>query len=73
MKNIYIKLVIAGSRTIASVPPKHIAEVAAGVIIKGAENGETYITIDDVPDKYRAAAIEALEAEGYDENGGLIE
>ena len=36
MKNIYIKLVIAG-RNIATVPARDIVGVAAGVIIKGAE------------------------------------
>ena len=44
MKNIYIKLVIAG-RNIATVPARDIVGVAAGVIIKGAEDGEEYITI----------------------------
>ena len=39
------------------------------MIEKGAEDGETYITIDDVPEKYKEAVIEALKADGYDENG----
>ena len=51
MKNIYIKLVIAG-RDIATIPARDIVGVAAGVIIKGAENGEGYITIGDVPEKH---------------------
>ena len=72
MKNIYIKLVIAG-RNIATIPARDIVGVAAGVIIKGAENGEEYITIGDVPEKYRAAVIAALEADGYDENGDPVE
>lgn len=72
MKKIYIKLVIAG-RDIATIPAPDIVGVAAGVIIKGAEDGEEYITIEDVPDKYRAATITALEAEGYDEHGEPIE
>lgn len=72
MKNIYIKLVIAG-RGIATIPARDIVGVAAGVIIKGAENGEEYITIGDVPEKYRAAVIAALEADGYDEHGEPIE
>lgn len=68
MKNIYIKLVIAG-RSIATIPARDMVDVAAGVIVKGAENGTEYITIDDVPEKYRAAVIAALETEGYDEHG----
>lgn len=68
MKNIYIKLVIAG-RDIKTIPARDIVGVAAGVIIKGAEDGEEYITIMDVPDKHRAATIAALETEGYDEHG----
>ena len=48
---------------------KHIVEVAKRVIEKGAEDGETYITIDDVPEKHKEAVIEALKADGYDENG----
>lgn len=72
MKNIYIKLVITG-RDIATIPARDIVGVAAGVIIKGAENGEEYITIGDVPEKHRAAVIAALEADGYDEHGEPIE
>ena len=72
MKNIYIKLVIAG-RDISTIPARDIAAVAAGVIIKGAEDGKTYITIDDIPDKHRAAVITALEAGGYNEHGEPIE
>lgn len=72
MKNIYIKLVIAG-RNIATIPAPNIVGVAAGVIVKGAEKGKQYITIGDVPEKYRAAVIDALEADGYDENGDPIE
>lgn len=72
MKNIYIKLVIAG-RGIATIPARDIVGVAAGVIIKGAENGEEYIAIGDVPEKHRAAVIAALEADGYDEHGEPIE
>ncbi|MCM1217212.1 MAG: hypothetical protein NC548_22155 [Lachnospiraceae bacterium] len=68
MKNIYIKLVIAG-RDIATIPARDIADVAAGVIVKGAEDGREYITIDDVPDRHRAAVVAALSAEGYDEHG----
>mgnify|MGYP006968286341 FL=1 len=72
MKKIYIKLVIAG-RNIATIPAPDIVGVAAGVIIKGAEDGEKYITIGDVPEKRRAAVIDALKADGYDENGDPIE
>lgn len=57
MTSVYVKLVIAGSREISSVPTKHIVEVAKRVIEKGAEDGETYITIDDVPEKYKEAVI----------------
>lgn len=71
MKNIYIRLVIAG-RDIATIPARDIVGVAAGIIIKGAEEGVKYITIEDVPDKHRAATIAALEAEGYDANGDPI-
>lgn len=72
MKNIYIRLVIAG-RDIATIPAPDIVGVAAGVIVKGAEKGKQYITIGDVPEKYRAAVIAALEADGYDENGDPVE
>ena len=72
MKNIYIKLVIAG-RDIATIPARDIVGVAAGVIVNGAEDGEAYITIEDVPDRHRAATIAALEAEGYDKYGEPIE
>ncbi len=72
MKNIYIKLVIAG-RNIATIPVRDIVSVAAGVIIKGAENGTTYITIEDIPDKYRAATVKELKTEGYNEYGEPIE
>ena len=61
MTSVYVKLVIVGSREISSVPAKHIVEVAKRVIEKGAE--------DDVPEKYKEAVIEALKADGYDENG----
>ena len=69
MTSVYVKLVIVGSREICSVAANHIVEVAKGVMEKGAEDGETYITIDDVPEKYKEAVIEALKADGYDENG----
>lgn len=69
MTSVYVKLVIVGSREISGVPTKHIVEVAKRVIEKGAEDGETYITIDDVPEKHKEAVIEALKADGYDENG----
>lgn len=72
MKSTYIKLVIAGRRSIASINAKDIVDVAVGVIIKGAEDGVEYITIEDVPDKYKAKVIEGLEAEGYKENGEPI-
>ncbi len=73
MTSVYVRLVIAGSRKIGNVPAKHIVDVAAAVIIKGAENGEVYITIDDVPEKYKEDVIAALEAEGYDSDGNYLE
>lgn len=73
MKSTYIKLVIAGRRSIESIKEKDIVDVAVGVIIKGVEDGVKYITIEDVPDKYKAKVIEELEAEGYKENGEPIE
>lgn len=73
MTSVYVRLVIAGSRKISSVPAKHIVDVATAVIIKGAEEGEVYITIDDVPEKYREDVIAALEAEGYDSDGNYLE
>lgn len=72
MKNIYIKLVIAG-RSITTIPVGDIVDVAVGVIVKGAEDGVEHITIADVPDKHRVKVIEGLAAEGYDENGKPIE
>lgn len=71
MRNIYIKLVIAG-RNIATIPARDIVGVAAGVIMKGAEDGTEYITIGDVPEKHRAAVIAELETEGYNEHGKAI-
>ena len=44
MKKIYIKLVIVG-RDIATIPARDIVGVAAGVITKGAEDGEKYIEL----------------------------
>lgn len=73
MTSVYVRLVITGTRKISSVPAKHIVDVAAAVIIKGAENGEVYITIDDVPEKYKEDVIAALEAEGYDSDGNYLE
>lgn len=68
MTSIYIKLVIAGSRTIeniAAAAPKQTIPVAVGVIEKGIDDGEEYMTLEDVPAKYRAAVREQLEADGY--------
>lgn len=73
MTSVYVRLVIAGSRKIENVPTKHIVDVAAAVIIKGAESGEVYITIDDVPEKFKENVIAALEAEGYDGDGNYLE
>lgn len=65
MKNVYIKLVIAGSRTIASIPPKDIVAVAVGVIEKGYDDGKEYATLEDVPTKYRQAVKDQLIEDGY--------
>lgn len=68
MTSIYIKLVIAGSRTIGSIAaaaPKQVVPVAVGVIKKGIDDGEEYLTLEEVPAKYRAEVCEQLEAEGY--------
>lgn len=73
MKSAYVILVINGRKKIKSIPPADIVDVAAAVIIKGAEKGEVYITIDDVPEKYREDVIAALEAEGYDSDGNYLE
>lgn len=66
MTAVYIKLVIADSRKIGSVPEKHIVDVAVGVILKGYEDGMEYITIEDVPAKYRKQVCEKLAEEGFD-------
>ena len=73
MKSAYVILVINGRKKIKSIPPTDIVDVAAAVIIKGTEKGEVYITIDDVPEKYREDVIAALEAEGYDSDGNYLE
>lgn len=68
MTSVYIKLVIAGSRTIADIAakaPKQAVPVAVGVIKKGIDDGEEYLTLEDVPAKYRAEVREQLEADGY--------
>ena len=66
MKNVYVKLVIAGSRTIDSIPEKHIVDVAVEVIEQGMDKGEEYITLDEIPEEYRAEVVARLEADGYD-------
>lgn len=65
MKNVYIKLVIAGSREIKDIPPRNIVEVAVGVIEKGYDDGEEYATLDDVPEKYLEEVKAQLIADGY--------
>ena len=60
MVSVYTKLVIAnalgkGGRTIASVPANLLVDVAVAVIQQGYEDNQTYITIDDVPEKYQEA------------------
>lgn len=66
MKNLYIRLVIAGSRTIDSIPPQHIVDVAVGVLEKGVDDGEEYATLDDVPEKYREDVVQQLNEDGYE-------
>lgn len=66
MKNVYVKLVIAGSRTIDSIPEKHIVDVAVEVIEQGMDKGEEYITFDEIPEEYQAEVVARLEADGYD-------
>ena len=65
MKNVYIKLIIAGSRTIESIPPKDLVAVAVGVIERGYDDGEEYAILDDVPTKYRQAVKDQLIEDGY--------
>ena len=65
MKNVYIKLIIAGSRTIESIPPKDPVAVAVGVIERGYDDGEEYAILDDVPTKYRQAVKDQLIEDGY--------
>lgn len=66
MKNLYIRLVIAGSRTIDSIPPQHIVDVAVGVLERGIDDGEEYATLDDVPEKYREDVVQQLIEDGYE-------
>lgn len=66
MNNVYIKLVIVGSRTIDSIPPKNIVPVAVGVLEKSIDDGEEYATLDDVPEKYRSAVVAQMIEDGYD-------
>ena len=66
MKNLYIRLVIAGSRTIDSIPPQHIVDVAVGVLERGIDEGKEYATLDDVPEKYREEVTQRLIEDGYE-------
>ncbi len=66
MKNLYIRLVIAGSRTIDSIPPQHIVDVAVGVLERGIDDGEEYATLDDVPEKYREEVTQRMTEDGYE-------
>lgn len=65
MNNLYIRLVILGSRTIGSIPPRNIVDVAVGVLKRGYDDGEDYATLDDVPEKYREEVAAQLNADGY--------
>lgn len=66
MKNLYIRLVIAGSRTIDSIPQQHIVDVAVGVLERSIDDGEEYATLDDVPEKYREDVVQQLIEDGYE-------
>ena len=66
MKNLYIRLVVAGSRTIDSIPPQHIVDVAVGVLERGIDDGEEYATLDDVPEKYREDVVAQMIEDGYE-------
>ena len=66
MKNLYIRLVIAGSRTIDSIPSQHIVDVAVGVLERGIDDGEEYATLDDVPEKYREDVVAQMIEDGYE-------
>lgn len=66
MKNLYIRLVIAGSRTIDSIPPQHIVDVAVGVLERGIDDGEEYAALDDVPEKYREDVVAQMIEDGYE-------
>lgn len=66
MKSVYVKLVIAGRRSIDSVPEKHIVDVAVEVIEQGMDKGEEYITFDEIPEEYQTEVAARLEADGYD-------
>lgn len=65
MTNLYIRLVIAGSRTIESIPTQHIVDVAVGVLERSIDDGEEYATLDDVPEKYREEVKAQLIEDGY--------
>lgn len=65
MKNVYIRLVIAGSRTIASIPKRDIVDVAVGVLERGYDDGKEYATLDDVPAEYYEEVKAQLIEDGY--------
>lgn len=67
MEYIYADLVRAGRRTLASVQKSKIVPTAVLLIISKDKD------IEDVPAKYRAAVIEALNEQGYDEHGEPLE
>ena len=67
MEYVYADLVRAGLRTLASVPKSKIVPTAVLLIISQDKD------IEDVPSKYRAAVIEALNEQGYDEHGEPLE
>jgi hypothetical protein len=66
VKNLYIRLVIVGSRTIDSIPPQHIVDVAVGVLERSIDDGKEYATLDDVPEKYREDVVQQLIEDGYE-------
>ncbi len=66
MTNLYIRLVVVGSRTIESIPERDIVDVAVGVLEKGYDDNKTYATLDDVPEEYREDVVQRLIEDGYE-------
>ena len=73
MTSVYVKLIIAGKRTINTIKESHIVPVATRLIIEGTEDGKVYLTFDEVPEKYKGEVEAALLEEGFDTEGNPIE